>query len=113
MKILTTIATIAAAAVTSATGIAHVAYAQAPSARTIAIHYGDLDLGSQNGRATLDHRIRHAVTQACGFASPADLRGQNLVAECRSDLSASLTEQRDAVFAARRVSGPATLLARR
>ncbi|HEY0116111.1 MAG TPA: UrcA family protein [Allosphingosinicella sp.] len=112
MKTITTLAALLAAATVTASGIGHVAHAQAPAARTVAIHYGDLDLGSRAGRSALDHRIRQAVRQACGDASSVDLRGQNQVAACRDDLAASLVPQRDAAFASAGNAGT-TLIARR
>jgi UrcA family protein len=49
-----------------------------PDQRTIAVTasvpHADLDLGSAAGRASLQARIRHAVVDACGWASSADLR---------------------------------------
>ena len=111
MKNSTLLAALAGLAVTAVSGAAH---AEPPASRTVAIHYGDLDLASAAGRATLDHRIRHGVRTACGDASPADLRGGNLVAACREDLTASLSRQRDAAYAAVvRRGAPATLVARR
>ena len=114
MKTLTTLAGLLAGAVTAASGIGHVALAQPPAVQTVAVHYGDLDLGSAGGRSTLNHRIRHAIRTACGEASSVDLEGQNLVAECREDLSASLARQRDvALAAAARRGSTTTLVARR
>ncbi len=114
MKKLTMLAALIGGGVTAASGIGHAAYAQPPAAQTVAIHYGDLDLGSAAGRTALDHRIRHAIRTACGDVSSADLEGQNMVAACRDDLRASLTRQRDAAYAAAVRSGaPATLIARR
>ena len=114
MKTMTLLAALLGAGVTAAAGIGHAAHAQPSATRTVAIHYGDLDLGSSAGRTTLDHRIRHAVRTACGEVSSADLEGQNLVAACRDDLTASLSRQRDAAFAAAGRRGtPATLVARR
>ncbi len=114
MKTLITLAGLLAGAVTAASGIGHVALAQPPAVQTVAVHYGDLDLGSAAGRSTLDHRIRHAVRAACGEASSVDLEGQNLVAACRADLTASLAAQRDrALAAAARRGSPAALVARR
>jgi UrcA family protein len=44
-----------------------------PDQRTIAVTasvpHADLDLGSAAGRASLQARIRHAVVDACGWAS--------------------------------------------
>ncbi len=113
-KILLTLGAIVAGTFTLTAGIGHAARAQALAPRTVAIHYGDLDLGSAAGRASLDHRIRHAVRAACGEASPADLRGQNQAATCRDDLIAGLAEQREAALAsAARRGSPAILVARR
>jgi UrcA family protein len=114
MKTLTILAALLGGALVSASGIGHVALAQPPAVQTVAVHYGDLDLGSAAGRETLGHRIRHAVRTACGEPSPADLRGQNRASACREDLTASLAGQRDAAFAAATPRGrPATLIARR
>lgn len=113
MKTLITLAALLGGALTAASGIGHVALAQPPASQTVAVHYGDLDLGSTAGRETLGHRIRHAVRTACGNPSPADLKGRNLAAACREDLTASLAQQRDAAFAAVSRGGPATLIARR
>lgn len=90
-----TVMTIAAALLASATP----ALAQG-STHSVAVHYGDLNLASADGRATLDSRLRQAVRTACGEPSPADLRGQNRAAECRADLNRSLAERRAAIFAA-------------
>jgi UrcA family protein len=108
MKILTTLAALAGGALTVTP-----AFAQPPALQTVAVHYGDLDLGSAAGRASLDHRLRHAVRTACGDPSAADLKGRNAASACRADLTASLARQRDAAFAATRRGSPATLVARR
>jgi len=114
MKTVTTLAALLAGGLTAATGVAHVAQAQLNASRTVAVHYGDLDLGSAGGRAALDQRIRQAILAACGTVSPADLRGMNAAAQCRRDLHASLATQRDAAFsAAARAGTPAVLVARR
>ncbi len=114
MKTITTLAALLAGGLTAATGAAHVAEAQANASRTIAVHYGDLDLGSAAGRTALDQRIRHAINTACGTASPVDLVGMNAAAQCRRDLHASLASKRDAAFAAAaRAGAPAVLVARR
>lgn len=104
-----------AAGLTFASGIGQAQAQQTPApVHTVAVHYGDLDLGSPDGRTALTHRLRQAVNAACGTASSADLAGQNRTAACRRDLHASLVEQRDAAFAAARPAGaPAVLLVRR
>jgi UrcA family protein len=114
MKTLTMFAALLGGTLIAASGIGHVALAQPPASRTVAVHYGDLDLRSAAGRSALDHRIRHAVRTACGEASPADLRGQNSIAACRYDLTASLAGQRDiALAAAGRRGRSGALVARR
>jgi UrcA family protein len=114
MKTLTTLAALLGGSLVAASGIGHVALAQPPALRTVAVHYGDLDLRSAPGRAALDHRLRHAVRTACGEASPADLRGQNDVAACRQDLTAGLARQREiALASAARRGGSPALVARR
>ena len=50
----------------------------------VRISYADLDLGSPQGTAKLDRRIRSAVQTACGTASDADLAGKNDVRHCRA-----------------------------
>ena len=115
MKTITSIAAaLLAAGLTAASGIGHIAHAQQGAVRTVAVPHGDLDLRAPAGRAQLENRIRHAVRTACGLASSADLQGQNQVAECRRDLTASLSAERDAAYAAAgRNSAPAVLAARR
>lgn len=109
MKILKTLA--ALAGLTAAAGVGQVAKAQ-PATQTVAVHYGDLDLGSAGGRAALDSRLRQAVRTACGEPSPSDLRGLNRAADCRVDLTRSLAAHRDAVYAAASTR-PLVLVARR
>jgi len=75
------------------------ALAQDVPTRSIAISYSDLDLGSAAGRDALDGRIRQAIRQVCGTASPADLRGQNRVDDCREELAERAAVQRDVALA--------------
>jgi UrcA family protein len=108
MKTITPLAAaLLAAGLTTAAGAAH-----AEPHRTVAVHYGDLDLGSASGRRALDHRVRQAIRTACGAASSSDLAGQNSVADCRSELASSLAAQRNAAYA-RSNSAVASLAARR
>jgi UrcA family protein len=111
MKMITSLAALLAVSVTAAAGIGHVAHAQ-PTGLTIAVHYGDLDLGTQDGRTALDRRIGNAIRTACGTPSPADLRGQNEAADCRSELRSTLAAQRDTILAGAG-SSRTTLIARR
>lgn len=71
---------------------------QSPYAgRTAAVHYADLDLGTDAGRAALDRRLGAAAREACGTASSADPRGQNEVRRCRAETLASLAAERDRI----------------
>ena len=61
------------------------------ASRTVA--YGDLDLGSAAGRATLERRVRRAALDVCGVPSGADLVGQNDTHACRKATTrAALTQ---------------------
>lgn len=84
-----------------------------PGAQSVAVHYGDLDLGSARGRAILDHRLRQAVRTACGDPSPSDLRGMNRAGDCREALTQSLNDRRDAIYAAAAMQRPPVLVAAR
>ena len=94
-----TITTLAAALVAT---LAAPALAQdGPAPRSVAVSYADLDLASEAGRRSFDNRLRQAVREVCGAASPADLHGQNLVNACRDQLTARATRQRDIALAGR------------
>lgn len=103
-----TVLTIAPALLASATP----ALSQ-PATHSVAVHYGDLDLASAGGRAALDSRLRQAVRTACGAPSPADLRGLNRAADCRADLNRSVSQRRDAIYAAAGNARPLVLAAAR
>jgi UrcA family protein len=68
-------------------------------ARTLVVHYADLDLGTKAGLAKLDSRIRVAVRTACGTASDVDVAGKNDVQQCRTDTLANAAAQRDQAVA--------------
>lgn len=95
-----TITTLAAALL--ATFTATPSAAQDAPVRSVAVSYADLDLRSEEGRATFDNRLGQAVRQLCGQASSADLRGQNRVDACREELTARASIQRDIALASRR-----------
>lgn len=97
MKTITTLAAALLATFTAAPALAQ----DAPIARSVAVSYADLDLGSESGRATFDNRLRQAVREVCGSASSADLRGQNRVDQCRDQLTAQAVQQRDIALASR------------
>jgi UrcA family protein len=94
-----TIKTLAAALLATGLTLTATPASAQPAAQTVAIHYGDLDLATPDGRGTLDSRIRQAIRTACGEASPSDLQGQNRAAACRAELSASLSARRSSLYA--------------
>jgi UrcA family protein len=107
MKTMTSLAALLAASF----AVVAPAAAQQPL-RSVAVSYADLDLRSDAGRATLDHRLRIAIRDVCGHASPADLAGQNAAADCRRSLAGQVAAQREAAFAAVRPGGAIVLAAR-
>jgi UrcA family protein len=52
------------------------------------VRTSDLDLTTEKGRATLQHRLANAAADVCGTASSADLVGSNKIRECRVDVLA-------------------------
>jgi UrcA family protein len=47
------------------------------------VHYGDLDLASEKGRATLDRRIQRAVGDICHVNA---VRNIDLIRRCRENV---------------------------
>jgi UrcA family protein len=76
MKRLFLIALCAAAAAAPTPAIAN------PSGPTILVRYSDLDLGTSEGRTTLDRRVKRAVRHACDFAGPVSVDSQERVSDC-------------------------------
>ena len=72
--------TLLAAALFVATTATVPAFAQNVSK---AVSYADLDLGSPDGQARLNTRLRHAVQTVCGVANPSDLGEKRAVRRCR------------------------------
>lgn len=77
------------------------------------VDYSDLDLASEAGIRSLDGRIRHAASSACGTASPADPAGKRNLKRCRADARASVSQQRAAAIAAARQAPSDRLASRR
>jgi UrcA family protein len=71
---------------------------QDPNATSI-VRTADLDLTRAADRQRLDRRLKHAIVDVCGDASPVDLAGQNGVAHCRSELASRLDPRRDQLIA--------------
>lgn len=63
--------------------VATPALAQPPAQTRVVVSTAGLDLASAAGQRALDRRLAHAVIEACGTASDADLVGQNEVRDCR------------------------------
>lgn len=66
-----------------------------PAVNRIAIPTSDLDLASKNGQRLLDRRLSHAVAEACGTASDADLAGGNEVRRCLQNTRELVAKARD------------------
>lgn len=62
-----------------------------------AVSYADLDLGSPDGQARLNSRLRRAVQTVCAVTNPSDLGERRAVRRCR--LAASERAGRDAEVA--------------
>jgi UrcA family protein len=99
LKIILTSALITAGAIRAAPALA-----EAPSAnvetRVSHVQTADLDLSSKRGQRTLDLRIAQAAREVCGMPSDSDLVGQNKARECRQDVIARTSNERDALLAA-------------
>ena len=63
--------------------------------RRVIVSTADLNLANARGQILLDRRLAHAVIEACGTASDADLAGQNQVRVCRDATSTRIAERRD------------------
>lgn len=70
-----------------------------PNPRTEIVGYGDLDLSSPQGIATLDRRLHQAVQNVCGRYFPRDLQSMGDVRQCRRDSWASAQLQRNQAIA--------------
>ena len=81
----------AAAALTSAIPSATLAREEVPTER---VPYGDLDLTSEAGIATLDRRLDRAVRRVCGTATLSSVRSQGFISRCRKDTMARIADQR-------------------
>jgi UrcA family protein len=89
------IASIAAGVATFAMSPAH---AQVES-RSKTVYFGDLDISSSAGQATLSRRIATAARQVCGSADVRDIKGNLDVKNCRKEAIASANRGTVQVFA--------------
>ncbi|ABD27759.1 hypothetical protein Saro_3324 [Novosphingobium aromaticivorans DSM 12444] len=75
-------------------------------AGTRAVHYSDLDLSTNSGRAKLDYRLRQAAKEVCGLdrkdTSAADeAAGRDCFAKSYADARRAKAEIRQTALAAR------------
>jgi UrcA family protein len=59
----------------------------------VAVSYGDLDLDTEHGAATLQRRIAAAARQVCGAPSPRELRLYQKAQECTTAAIARAVEE--------------------
>lgn len=65
---------------------------------SVTVAFGDLNLASPAGRATLDKRIAAAVNRVCAQAERRDLAGRMAWDECKAATLADAMEQLAAVL---------------
>lgn len=61
--------------------------------RTAKVSHADLDLGSAEGRATLDRRIARATENVCGSYAGATVEEQDAIAGCRAKAQRQIATQ--------------------
>jgi UrcA family protein len=88
-----------ATAVLPAPSFARAVADQAPS---VSISYRDLDLGTDAGARALDHRVRIAAEEVCGYADPRSLSAMRPVLACRKIAMKSAAPQVEVALAAAR-----------
>lgn len=84
----------------------------APAAKSVVVHYGDLDLASDQGRDKLDRRINYAAEKICG--SNKDYRELSVKAKakvCRNETIARTNAQVEVAVNKALESGPAVATA--
>ena len=79
----------AAAVAITATGFSASAQAQDRIVRTAAVSYADLDLASEDGKATLEARLKGAVRKVCGGYNAKDLADTMDHRACMQEAGAS------------------------
>jgi UrcA family protein len=71
----------------------------APANPSVTVQHRDLDLRTDAGTKTLDHRIWRAVVAVCGTYSDFDLAGKNDVRACRRETRRVASAQAELVIA--------------
>ena len=67
---------------------------EAPTETRVVVRTANLDLSSPAGQRNLDRRLAHAVIEACGTTSDADLAGSNDIRRCREETRARIAADR-------------------
>jgi UrcA family protein len=78
------------------------------SASKTLVAYGDLNIGSTAGRATLDRRIRAAARSVCGVEQAPGLAEMSMLQNCREGAISAAHAQVEQVLASR--SGGSNIL---
>jgi UrcA family protein len=68
-------------------------FAGAATAETVTVSSADLNLTSEAGLRSLNHRISAAVTTVCGATDPRNLTEMSSIESCRKTAMASATQQ--------------------
>ena len=94
-----TLCATAAVAIT-VTGLSASAQAQNRIVRTAIVSYADLDLNSDDGRSTLQGRLKGAVRKVCGGYDPKSLVDMQDHGSCMEQANASAQRARVTIMAA-------------
>ena len=112
MSVRKTLIAVAAVTAALASTTVAVAPAAAQTIEVVQVAYGDLNLATASGRASLDGRIAYAARQLCGDYSHLELKFAAQSRDCQQSVIASAQEQIAAApgerFASLRVSRAAS-----
>jgi UrcA family protein len=107
------IKTLVSVALAAAALAATPAAAQETVSSQTLVAYGDLNIGSSAGRATLDGRIRAAARVVCGVAQAPGIAEYNTLKACRQSAISAANAQVEQVLASRGVGSNIMVAARR
>ena len=96
----------AAAIAITATGFSASANAQSRIVRTAVVSYADLDLNSENGRSTLQGRLKGAVRKVCGSYDSKSLVDMQDHGVCVEQANASARRATVTILAAAKAGKP-------
>lgn len=80
------------------------ALAEGPNTRSVAVSTSDLNLGTEQGRATLDRRLNAAIDKVCGVHKTPGLPAWIRFRKCVEAKQAEIRPLRDAAIAQARAS---------